>query len=249
LCTQKPKELKNRKGLYCVKAPDDFCFKYSVLCGLHFEGIPRKSRTSWKSYIKFARLYDFSALAFPVDPFKIDEFEVASQVTVQIFTHDGSKVYPLRISSRRYDKNVHLLYIGDKLKGHYITIHDLNLFMGTAGVRRHYWCYYCLNKYTSNEKCQEHMNDCKGYGTQVVKLMKPLPDGSPPYLEFTDYRKTLPMQYVAYADLETAIISLSEKEKNELTSGSGTHYQKLLVGAYSWWVLQRRLEVCNIIIT
>ena len=147
-------------------------------------------------------------------------------------TFERKDVYPLRVSKKRYDKTVHLLYVGDMNKGHYISIVNISLFLGRKGdVTRHY-CLYCLNKFTTREKRDIHQEECKQFGLMVMKFPQPKADGSPPVVEFSDYQKTLWMGFTAYADFEGSLIGLTEQERVSLSSSSTTYVKRLEPIAY-----------------
>ena len=226
-CVPKPKELKNRKGLICLQAPGELCFLYSVIACLHYQEVPIKSRGRWRFYKKFLPLYPSQDIEFPVDPNKVEPFEDSHRINIHILTHDRSQVYPLRVSTKRYDKTVHLLYVGDKNRGHYISIFDLNFFLGKSGEKKRHYCLYCLNKFPTKTLKNKHQDDCKNFGLMVMKFPERTQPDKPPVVEFKDYQKTLYMPFAAYADFECCLPNLDEKEREELSTISTTYVKKL----------------------
>jgi len=81
------------------------------------------------------------------------------------------------------------------------------------------------------------MDECAGYGAQVIKFPPLNSDGTPSHKEFKELGKTMILPFVAFADLETLLCPLSAAEAQALAGcGRATEYKKKL-DCMSWGLL------------
>jgi len=235
----RPSEFKGKRGLCDMNTPSEYCFIYAVLASLHSKELEARERHNWINYNCFKRQYNFECLTFPVRPTEVSRWEELNSVCVNIFTHEGKNIYPMRMSAKKFNKRACLLYClnSEKDEYHYIAITDFNGLVGEEAVHRHHFCFYCLNKFVSEERCKTHMAECAGYGGQVIKFPPLNSDGTPSYKEFKELSKTMILPFVAFADLETLLCPLSAAEAQALAGcGRVTEYKKKL-DCMSWGLL------------
>ena len=95
----------------------------------------------------------------------MDAIEKQNNININVFCYDES-IYPIRISKRKYEKHMELLYITDeKNKSHYVFIKDFsrlmygfNNYFGKKHFRTH-----CLQYFYSENDFKNHKNDCIVY--------------------------------------------------------------------------------------
>lgn len=227
--TLRPSCLSGKRGLLDFQCPTDECFVYAFLSALHHRELPLNRRKIWFEYNVFKQYYNFDSLVYPVSPSKLKAFEDANQVTVCLFSHDKSDIYPMKVNHNRFPKIALLLYSQSDDSAHYIAISDFNSLVGESGVSRHFFCFYCFSRFTSDETCKRHMEQCAEFGEQIIEFPKPNPDGSPSYKQFTSFYKTYQVPYFMCADLETTLEPLSSEEASVLAGkGKQIEFRKKL---------------------
>lgn len=92
---------------------------------------------------KFVRSLDYSGVTFPLKIGDIKKIEVQNSININVFGCDNGRIYPIRISSERYNDHMEVLYIeGEEkketylstplLKSHYVHIKDFNVYIYKA---------------------------------------------------------------------------------------------------------------------
>ena len=82
-------------------------------------------------------------------------------------------IYPLYTSDKICDKTCNLLLIENGNENHYVWIKDFNKLMNSQSRNGHrlFFCYYCLQHFTSEEILKNHSDGClKNNGAQKVKM-------------------------------------------------------------------------------
>ena len=62
----------------------------------------------------------------PVSMKDIPKIEKQFSVSINVFGHEGSYIYPIRITTEDYKKHVDLLYTENEETSHYVLIKDFN---------------------------------------------------------------------------------------------------------------------------
>ena len=87
---------------------------------------------------------------------------------------------------------------------HYVLIKDFNSFMydKTKHKERKYFCMYCLQHFTSENRLNDHKNDCITInGEQAIRM----PKEGENILKFDNHQKQIPVPFVIYADFEAIV--------------------------------------------
>ena len=120
-------KLKNKKAIINVKNPDNKCFMWSVLAGIH--EVPLHSHPERiHHYQQFQDELDFSGIQFPVAVDKIGKFERQNNISVNVFGFEDV-LFPLHITKEHFDMHVNLLLYSQGTTRHYCLIKDLNKFL------------------------------------------------------------------------------------------------------------------------
>lgn len=223
-----PPFIANKKAVINVKNPNDNkCFLWSVLAYLYNQP-GRNYQLSW--YKKYEKTLNMDNINYPVKLKDIDKFErqnVNLSVNVITFEEENSNneqkytFYPLRVTKFREREHViQLLLIPGTTKEHfhYCLINTKKGFNGLSrllcnltkvGKATHY-CPFCLHRFSSEKSstaklnCEKHIEICKNYGVQRIKL--PSPDSEQEkIMKFRDYSSTIRTPYTIYADFESFI--------------------------------------------
>ena len=177
-----PKELRNsKKGLINLKNEDNQCFRWCHVRYLNPRKVhPERITMSDK---KFVRSLDYSGVTFPLKIGNIKKIEVQNSININVFGCDNGRIYPIRISSERYNDHMEVLYIEGEgketylstplLKSHYVYIKDFNslMFTFTKHKERKHFCMHCLQCFRTNDKLIKHLKDCLLInGTQAIEM-------------------------------------------------------------------------------
>jgi hypothetical protein len=96
---------------------------WSVLAALH-PGNHNSDRV--REYQTYATELNFDGISFPMRMADIPKFEKQNQISVNVFGYEKGDVFPIHITTHRYDKHVYLLMRSDRKQSHFCWIKDLN---------------------------------------------------------------------------------------------------------------------------
>ncbi|GFW55306.1 uncharacterized protein TNCV_116921 [Trichonephila clavipes] len=211
-----PKKIKDKKAVINVKNDDNKCFMWSVLSALHpaDDHVDRISK-----YKPYKNELNFEGIEFPVkmDDRVFKRFERLNNVSVNIYSYEGKDIYPLRITAKKADKHINLLYIKRKNgNNHYCWIKDLSKLISSQLSNhngRRYPCERCLVFFHSEKDLQAHEMDCKK--NQVVKIVMPEENSR---IKFRNHHKSLRTPFVMYADFECLTTKIDTCQPDDSSS-------------------------------
>jgi len=118
-----PKFLVSKKAIVNMKNADNQCFKWCIARVLNPVG--KKTDRITKHLRKQAESPNFKGIEFPMSLQAIDKFErLNPEISVNVFGFDNiSKVYPLRISKFKRQKEIDLMLLENK---HYCLVKNLS---------------------------------------------------------------------------------------------------------------------------
>jgi len=188
---ERPPVLKGWHGLLNLTSPGKTCFLFSVLACLLHNDLHRIEVRKRTNYIPFVGMYDWSDLRFSIDPNKVGVFEQNNPtISINIYVHQGSEVYPLRRPTLLKPKQVHLLYVTNNGTAHCMDIIDLSRFLGRHDFHRYYWCNLCMRRFASEFVCNNHRKICSGTEYQRITVIPRSPTGEAQYRTFSDSKAT-----------------------------------------------------------
>ena len=117
----------------------------------------------------------------------------------------------MHISKKQNNNHVNLLYISEEKNNHYCLIRDFSRLMGdlTKHKAKHFYCYNCLHRFSSERSLNEHKPICSLHDSQKVIL----PDPSNKMLYFKNHQKQLKVPFAIYADFETFTEKVARPEQ------------------------------------
>lgn len=119
--------------------------------------------------------------------------------SVNVYGFADKSIFPIHLTTER--KQYHLdtlMYFNESArKAHFVFIYDFSLFMGRAGQRRKYYCYYCLSGFNTAALRDAHSNMCKDGEHVSLKFQEP---GS--YDKVNLYEYSLPRAVLGFIDFE-----------------------------------------------
>ncbi|GFV34675.1 uncharacterized protein TNCV_1449791 [Trichonephila clavipes] len=143
-----PKTIKVKKVVINVKSLDDNkCFMWAILSALqpaddHVDKISK--------YKPYESELNFEGIVFPVkmEDRVFKRFEKLNNVYVNIYSYESKDIYPLRITAKKADKHINLLYVKNKDGNNpYCWIKDLSKLISNQLSNhngRRYPCERCF---------------------------------------------------------------------------------------------------------
>ena len=151
----------------------------------------------------------------PVNLKHLSKIEEDFGISVNVFGHKESQIYPIVLTNKRlsyedYEKHIDLLLTckdDDETQYHYVWIKNFdklnNCYSKHTGKK--YFCKNCINPFGSEDLLKQHIPDCMIFnGVQAAEYPK---EGSK--LKFESLKKTIPVPFVIYADLEAILPKVS----------------------------------------
>ncbi|GFQ93384.1 uncharacterized protein TNCT_369411 [Trichonephila clavata] len=196
-----PPKLKNKKAILNIKNEDQRCFLWCVLAHLH----PVEANANRVStYLKFQNELCTKNLTFPTPLNQIECFEEKNKISINVFGFE-KEIFPLKITTKDFDKHVNLLLISNQEKRHYCLIKSLNRVLSdlTQHKSESFYCNYCLHRFVKKSVLDAHIVDCRKHKEQKIKM----PENK--WLEFENFKFNLPVPYTIYADFESLIVKIN----------------------------------------
>lgn len=201
-----PTYIKKKKACINIRNSDDYCFLWSVVAALH----PAKNHQDRvSSYPHFQDVLNIENMSFPVTFSDIKIFEENNpQLGFIIYGLKKNKtiIGPLYKSESTDDKQIiHLLILENNLTSHYCLIKDLSRLVRSQLTKHHgklYFCDTCLLFFSTIDEVENHT--CNGIVTVLPEK------GS--VIKFKNYDRKQDIPFVIYADFETMLENVADRE-------------------------------------
>ncbi|GFX35652.1 uncharacterized protein TNCV_3175941 [Trichonephila clavipes] len=190
-----------KKAILNIRNEDQHCFLWCVLAHLH----PAQANANRVStYLKFQNELCTKNLTFPTPLNQIECFEEKNKISINVFGFEN-EIFPLKITTKNFDKHVNLLLISNQEKRHYCLIKNLNRLLSdlTQHKSESFYCNYCLHRFVKKSILDAHIVDCRKHKEQKIKM----PENK--WLEFENFKFNLPVPYTIYADFESLIVKIN----------------------------------------
>ena len=209
-----PKAINNKKATVNIQNEDDKCFIYCLGRALDSDPEVKNLDRVSKHLKEVCSKLGFDRIETPVNLKNLTKIEDQFEISINIFGHKESEIYPLVLTKKRltyedYKKHVDLLVTTkDDVQYHYVWIKNfdkLNYCISKHKGKK-YFCKNCVNPFGSEDLLKKHVPDCMEMnGIQAAKYPE---EGSK--LKFESLRKTIPIPFVIYADLEAILPPVPE---------------------------------------
>ena len=140
-----PDKLNHPKNdLINTRNNDDRCFLWCHV--RHLNPVGNHSSRINKEDKRIAATLDYSNITFPVSENDYSKIEDKNDININVFSYDGSNVYPIYISYINCDDEIDLLLIFDGDRSHYEYIKDFDrlIFNKTKNKNKKHFCKRCL---------------------------------------------------------------------------------------------------------
>ena len=227
-----PEELKNKNAIINMKNEDNNkCFLWCVLRALN----PKNSHPERidKDLKSKENTLNMEGIAYPVDFKDVNRFEKQNpDISISILGYSKEeRIYPLRISkytkSKKEDERKHnivLLLIKNGDNSHYCLVKNLSALLTSQINKRKsklYFCLNCLNGYDNQEKLDRHKEYCSE--KESIKINMPPPNT---YLNFKNFVHSERAPFAIYADFESLVKPVIDKEETDPNISYTNKYQK-----------------------
>ncbi|XP_025271320.1 uncharacterized protein LOC112639960 [Camponotus floridanus] len=217
-----PREIQMKRAVVNVRSDDEAYFAWSVVVALYpvDKNCERSSR-----YPHYSEVLNLKSSKLLMTLNGIGRFERLNDISVNVYIvgdrqrekdgGSGIRIVPLRLTDRKRERHVNLLYLSDATRednavGHFAYIRNLSRLIGSQLSKRQHSthvCDRCMHYFRTSEKLSAHSEDCGKLNDCAIVL----PGEDDRWLEFDHSRKER-IPFAVYADLECA---LKRKEKDK----------------------------------
>lgn len=251
-----PKWLKNKRCMVNVMNEDVYCFVWAVLAGMkNFKKNEACRVSSYKPFRRELNTNGlvFPLALSSIDKFE----KLNNHISVNVYTLENKnsrRIIPVRLTRQEFtEHHVHLFLMkqtyfdtqsgnGDdcdddyddnwligednmQIEYHYCTIRSLSKLLSAQLNRRvaTYICDRCLIYFGRESSLKLHMEKCRYITNCAVEM----PNIDRSILKFQNYRNSITLPFVIYADIETLLRKVNDSQTNVYQK-----HQPIAVGYY-----------------
>ena len=202
-----PDEIQNKKATINIQNSDDKCFIYCLGRALdpspeklHLERVSTHLKTVCESL-------GLNKIKTPVNEQDLPNIESQFSISINLFSHSNSNIYPIRLTQTVAAKHVDLLVTSNSETNHYVWIKNFNRLCArvTTDTGKKYFCKHCIQHFPNDDRLAKHMVDCVVLNKcQAIEMPA---EGET--TKFRSFRETVKIPFVIYADLESLLEKLS----------------------------------------
>ncbi|XP_071582112.1 uncharacterized protein [Temnothorax nylanderi] len=167
------------------------------------------------SYPHYTSVLNLTDIEFPMTLNQIKNFENHNDISINMYSIEKNKelaILPIRLTDRKMDRHVNLLYVHDDNVGHFAWIKNLSHLVSSQISKkehRKYFCDRCLHYFSSSEKLEAHTIDCREMNDCAVML----PSDNDKWLAFKNHSRKERVPFIVYADLECTLEKMEADPK------------------------------------
>ena len=230
-----PSEIQNKKATINIKNDDDKCFIYCLGRALypcpekaHLENVSKHLKTVCESL-------GLNDIKTPVNVQDLPKIETKFNISINLFGHSDSNIYPIQTTKSTAEKHVDLLVTSNSETNHYIWIKNFNrlCYNVTKHKAKKFFCKHCIQHFASESILQKHKEDCMLL-TKCQAIEMPS-EGE--VIKFKSFRETVKIPFVIYADLEALLHKLTVSQKQETEQDQTEKLQKHIACSYGYKVV------------
>ena len=230
-----PAEIQNKKATVNLKNDDDRCFIYCL--GRALDPNPEKNHLDRVStHLKnVCETLGLNTIKTPVNIQDLPKIENQFNVSINIYSHSNSDIYPIHSTYSTAAKHIDLLVTSNSETNHYVWIKNFNRLCYNVNkhARKKYFCKHCIQHFTSESILLKHMEDCMVLnGCQAIGMPA---EGE--VAKFKFFRETVKIPFVIYADLESLLHKLTVTQKLEVNQEQTEKLQKHIACSYGYKVV------------
>ncbi|XP_077282349.1 uncharacterized protein LOC143908531 [Temnothorax americanus] len=139
-----PQEIKIKKAVINVQSRDNACFAWSVMAALY----PAKRHAERESsYPHYTSMLNLTGIEFPMTLNQIKKFENHNNISINVYSIEKKNkklaILPIRVTDRKMDRHVNLLYVHGDNVGHFAWIKNLSRLVSSQINKHGHTKYIC----------------------------------------------------------------------------------------------------------
>ena len=230
-----PAEIQNKKATVNLQNDDNKCFIYCL--GRALDPAPENNHLERVSkHLKdVCETLGLNNIETPVNVNDLTNIEKQFNVSINLYSHLNSDIYPIRTTKSTAAKHIDLLVTSNSETNHYVWIRDFNklCYNITKCKTKKFFCKHCIQHFTSQDRLEQHLLDCVVL-TECQAIEMP-PEGE--VSKFKSFRETVKIPFVIYADLESILYKLTVSQKQEMEQEQTEKLQKHVACSYGYKVV------------
>ena len=230
-----PAEIQNKKATVNLKNDDNKCFIYCL--GRALDPAPEINHLERVSkHLKdVCETLGLNNIKTPVNVQDLTNIEKQFNVSINLYSHLKSDIYPIRTTKSTAAKHIDLLVTSNLETNHYVWIRDFNklCYNITKCKTKKFFCKHCIQHFPSQDRLEQHLLDCVVL-TECQAIEMP-PEGE--VNKFKSFRETVKIPFVIYADLESILYKLTVSQKQEMEQEQTEKLQKHVACSYGYKVV------------
>ena len=146
-------------------------------------------------------------------------------ISINLFSHSNSDIYPIRITRSTAEKHVDLLVTSNSETNHYVWIKTLISYVQNHNKpREKHFCKLCIQHFSSETILQKYMEDCIVL-TKCQAIEMPA-EGT--VTKFKSFRETVKIPFVIYADMESILekLTVSQEQTSDMQDSDTSESQE-----------------------
>ena len=222
-----------------MKNDDDRCFIYCL--GRALDPNPEKNHLDRVStHLKnVGETLSLNNIETPVNVQDLPKIETQFNVSINLYGHSNSDIYPIHSTRSTAAKHIDLLVTSNTETNHYVWIKNFNRLCYNVNkhARKKYFCKHCIQHFTNESILRKHMEDCMVLnGCQAIEM-----PAEEEITKFKSFRETVKIPFVIHADLESILHKLTVEQKQGMEPGMHPHstekLQKHVACSYGYKVV------------
>ena len=230
-----PSEIQNKKATINIKNDDDKCFIYCL--GRALDVSPEETRLDRVSkHLKnVCEVLGLNNIKTPVNIQDLPKIETQFNISINLYGHSDSNIYPIQTTQSKAEKHVDLLVTSNSETNHYIWIKNFNrlCYNVTKHKAKKFFCKHCIQHFASESILQKHKEDCM----LLTKCQAVEMPAEGEVTKFKSFRETVKIPFVIYADLEALLHKLTVSQKKEMEQDQTEKLQKHVACSYGYKVV------------
>ena len=138
-----PNWLACKKAIINPKNKDQEWFKWAVIVASRWEEINNNPERISKLK-RFEKDFSWSGIGFPVSVKDISKFEFRNQISINLLTIEGKRIYICR-KGGNYECIINLMLITENNRKHYVAIKSLSRLLSGQNTKHKGKEYFCMN--------------------------------------------------------------------------------------------------------
>ena len=210
-----PDWLSKKKAIINPKNLDMKCFKGAVIVAMKWEEIENNNQKVSK--LRRYDDFDWDGINFPVSISDIKGFESRNEISINVLTLEGEKIYICR-KGREYNRVANLMLITDGEKKHYVAIKSLGRLLSMQNSKHkesQHFCTNCLQGFADQHSRDEHYVYCRS--NESVRIDMPV---KIPIVEYSDGQHQFKVPLIMYADFESILEPIQGARNNPSLSST-----------------------------